>query len=74
MIINSNNKDNILKGTIKRGFNKSPDELREEIFNKTHNIKDYKNSKENDNNHINDDEDNKAFKLSETISKLKRLK
>ena len=33
MIINEYNKNNILKGKIKRGFNQTPEELREKIQN-----------------------------------------
>ncbi len=39
MIINSNNKDNILKGSIKRGFNQTPEELREKLLNERLGIK-----------------------------------
>ena len=31
MIINQNNKDFILKGKIKRGFNQTPEELKEKL-------------------------------------------
>lgn len=33
MIINEYNKNNILKGKIKRGFNQTPEELKEKIQN-----------------------------------------
>ena len=36
MIINENNKNNILKGTIKRGFNQDPNEIREKLYQNTH--------------------------------------
>lgn len=31
MIINENNKNQILKGTVKRGFNQDPNEIREKM-------------------------------------------
>ena len=36
MIINENNKNSILKGTVKRGFNQDPNELREKLYQNTH--------------------------------------
>ena len=33
MIINQNNKDFILKGSMKRGFNQTPNELKERLLN-----------------------------------------
>lgn len=33
MIINQYNKDNILKGKMKRGFNQLPEELKQKIIN-----------------------------------------
>ena len=32
MIINENNKNTILKGTVKRGFNQDPNELKENFI------------------------------------------
>ena len=32
MIINENNKNQILKGTVKRGFNQDPNEIREKLY------------------------------------------
>lgn len=32
MIINENNKSQILKGTVKRGFNQDPNEIREKLY------------------------------------------
>lgn len=32
MIINENNKNTILKGTVKRGLNQDPNELREKLY------------------------------------------
>lgn len=35
MIINENNKNEVLKGMTHRGFNQTPAELRENLFNKS---------------------------------------
>ena len=39
MIINQNNKDAILKGQMKRGFNQTPEELKEKLLNQSSPLK-----------------------------------
>lgn len=39
MIINSQNKDSILRGIERRGFNKTPKEIKEKIYNDLHSNK-----------------------------------
>ena len=68
MIINENNKDNILKGIVKRGFNQTPNELKEKIFNEQ--LKQKKADESNKNDIINYEK----TRLSEVINNLKRMK
>ena len=68
MIINENNKDNILKGIVKRGFNQTPNELKEKIFNEQ--LKQKKADESNKNDIINYEK----TRLSEVINNLKTIK
>lgn len=47
MIINQNNKDFILKGTLKRGFNQTPKEIRDKMLNQNTNQDKQKENKDN---------------------------
>ena len=65
MIINENNKNTILKGIVKRGFNQDPNELREKLYNSTHEKTEEK--------QIVKVEDTQKY-LRETLNKLRNLK
>ena len=65
MIINENNKNTILKGIVKRGFNQDPNELREKLYNSTH--------EKNEEKQIVKVEDTQK-NLRETLNKLRNLK
>lgn len=65
MIINQNNKDSILKGKMKRGFNQTPEELKEKLSN--HNPT--ANKIQENPNKITDD----YMKLKKTRNELKRF-
>ena len=58
MIINQNNKDFILKGKMKRGFNQTPEELKEKLSTQSINI----NKKQED-----------PKKITEDYLKLKKI-
>ena len=47
MIINQNNKDFILKGTLKRGINQTPKEIRDKMLNQNTNQDKQKENKDN---------------------------
>lgn len=64
MIINENNKNLILKGKIKRGFNQTPEELREKLMKQ--NEKEI--NKKEETNIIND-----YYKLKKARNNLKRF-
>ncbi len=63
MIINQNNKDNILKGVMKRGFNQTPTELKEKLYSEKK-----ENSKE-----INEIKQKNNSSLKATFLRLKKL-
>ena len=63
MIINQNNKDIILKGQMKRGFNQTPAELKEKLTNQNIQIK-----KE-----TNDDIKEDYYKFKKMRNQLKRF-
>lgn len=65
MIINENNKNTILKGIVKRGFNQDPNELREKLYNSTHEKTEEKQIVK-----VEDTQKN----LRETLNKLRNLK
>ena len=65
MIINQNNKDFILKGKMKRGFNQTPEELKERLSTQSINI----NKKQEDPNKITED----YLKLKKIRNDLKRF-
>ena len=74
MIINSNNKDSILKGTMKRGFNQTPKELKDKILNEIKSNKTSKKINETEvikNKNINLPE---LYKMNQALNKLRRLK
>lgn len=62
MIINANNKDNILKGMVKRGFNQDPNEIKAKIVQTQ-----FKSSKQ-------ETENFKKTSLKDTYNVLKNLK
>lgn len=71
MIINTNNKDNnIFKGIVKRGFNQSPEELKEKRFNMIHNISKDESTKEAN---IRKPLTSKPNDLSNAFNNLRRL-
>ena len=63
MIINQNNKD-LLKGKVKRGFNQTPEELKEKLTNQKNNI-------EEKNNEVKIIDD--YYKLKKARNELKRF-
>lgn len=65
MIINENNKNILLKGKIKRGFNQTPDELTNKIINQRK-----KEIKEKNEEETNIDD---YFKLKKARNNLKRF-
>ena len=65
MIINQNNKDFILKGNMKRGFNQTPQELKDKLSNQNTNIE---KQKENKDTLIED-----YFKIKKARNNLKRF-
>lgn len=65
MIINQNNKDMILKGQMKRGFNQTPAELKEKLANQNIQIK----KETTDNNKVTED----YYKLKKIRNELKRF-
>ena len=72
MIINSNNKDIFFKGKMKRGFNQTPEELKEKIYNDINNIK--RNNEKETKQIISNDERPEALKINEALKNLKKLK
>lgn len=74
MIINENNKNNILKGNVKRGFNQTPGELKEKIFNQTNMLmKKEKPERVNNTNKENQDI-SPAQRIGNAFNNLKRMK
>ncbi len=65
MIINQNNKEFILKGKMKRGFNQTPEELKEKLSSQKMNI----NQKQENSNKITED----YLKLKKIRNDLKRF-
>ncbi len=74
MIINENNKNNILKGNVKRGFNQTPGELKEKIFNQTNML--MKKEKTPEVNNKNNEMQNMspAQRIGNAFNNLKRMK
>ncbi|MBR3199108.1 MAG: hypothetical protein IKG27_03740 [Bacilli bacterium] len=69
MIINDNNKNNILKGTVKRGFNQTPGELKEKLYNECNMPKqESKEEKKSPEETI-----SPAQKLSKALNNIKRM-
>ena len=71
MIINENNKNTILKGMVKRGFNQDPAELRAKLHPNDGKVS-FHNTENNMNEQKNKIVDN--VNLKETLNKLKNLK
>ncbi len=71
MIINVNNKNTILKGMVKRGFNQDPAELRAKLHPNAGKVS-FQNTENNMNEQKNKIVDNVS--LRETLNKLKNLK
>ena len=69
MIINEYNKNTILKGKMKRGFNQTPKELKEKLNGLNIDVKEKPNDKNTDNKEIN----NKPLNIQNTLNKLRRL-
>lgn len=66
MIINENNKNTILKGTVKRGFNQDPNELKEKFY--TNPLTKLERQPQNEN------KQNEIRHLRETMNAFRRLK
>lgn len=66
MIINENNKNTILKGTVKRGFNQEPKELKEKFYTNLKTKLERQDQNENKQNEIRH--------LRETMNAFRRLK
>ncbi len=64
MIINENNKNQISKSMVKRGFNQTPEELKEKLYQQSRKIK------ENQNPEVKDIQKN----VRETFNKMRNLK
>ena len=70
MIINEKNNSNILKGTVKRGFNQTPRELKEKIFNEMRNTE---NPKPQEEKPVNNETMSPAQKLGKAFNNIKRM-
>lgn len=64
MIINENNKNQISKSMVKRGFNQTPEELKEKLYQQSRKIK------ANQNPEVKDIQKN----VRETFNKMRNLK
>ena len=73
MIINQNNKDTILKGTMKRGFNQAPSDIKDKLYNNFHNIKNEEKMPTSVVKQNNILERSKVHKINESFNNLKRL-
>ncbi len=74
MIINQNNKNNVLKGKVNRGFNQSPQDLKEKLYNQIKNVKKNEPIKKESTMPNNFPEKPSALKVKETFKKLQNLK